>query len=107
MSQLDMDSQTVTALAGGRTPTAGDPERTALLAADSLPAQSQQLREAAGCLAVAALALGGRPAAGDAPGAAGPAAGDAMAWAAGHPEAVRTGTRVALPLAGGGSPVLA
>jgi len=84
----------------GRNPIVGTPERIATLAAD--------LREVGGRLAVAALAFGRAPAAGEVRGGPGPAADgvDAAGWTAGHSAAIRTGTRVALPLAGGGVPAL-
>jgi hypothetical protein len=107
MSQLDVDDQALTALEDGQPPIVGDPERVAMPVADLLRAQSQRLREIASGLAVAALALGRWPPAGEAPGAAGPATGDAVVWPAGHPGAIRTGTRVALPLTSGGVPVVA
>jgi hypothetical protein len=107
MSQLDVDDQALTAPEDGRPPIVGDPGRVAVPAADPLGAQSQRLREIAGGLAVAALALAQRPPAGEAPGAAGPATDGAVAWVAGHSGAIRSGPLVALPLAGGGVPVVA
>ncbi len=66
---------------------------------DSLAELAPTLRNVGGCLAVAAVALGRVPAVGEVSRAAGLTFDGVVDWAAGHSEAIRTGTRVALPLA--------